>query len=386
MFVYVCSESLEQKYIQEYTVYFEAYLGAEIHWVPFDPFHAHSILHLIFPVGKKLPYQERIAFWTLQRRTTFQAREHSFHHYILEKGTNPFDQAYLNLLEEVQRAHLRQTRNSLTRSLFCRHLKFDLTRGFPLLTTKRMFWKGIVEEFLFFLRGETDTRILEQKGVRIWSGNTSREFLDQLGMPHRREKMMGPMYGYQWRFFNAEYDESTGQPITPGIDQLVKVIRQIQGDATSRRHLLTDYNPCQASQGVLYPCHSLIIQFYVEGSRLSMFCYNRSSDVFLGLPFNIASSSLLLSVVARLAGLEPFQLFLSLGDCHIYADHENAVQTQLEPLRIPWNPPRLDLRLDSLTPEQTDQDLCAQLQRLSIEHFQLVDYQHHSAISAPMIA
>jgi dihydrofolate reductase/thymidylate synthase len=383
--VYVCSESLEQKYIEEYTPEFECYLGGEIKWVQLDPLCPETV-HLIFPNGQSFKHQERFKFWVLRKRASFNVRNQSFHHYVLEKGVNSFDQTYLNLLEEIQRAPERQTRNSLTRSVFCRHLKFDLSYGFPLLTTKRMFWKGILEEFLFFIRGDTDTSLLEKKGVRIWTGNTSRSFLNQLGMKNRPEKIMGPMYGYQWRFFNADYDESTGKPLQTGIDQLVQVIRQIQRDATSRRHLLTDYNPSQASQGVLYPCHSLIIQFYVEGSRLSMFCYNRSSDVFLGLPFNIASSSLLLYVIARLVGLEPYQLFLSLGDCHIYADHEQAVKNQLDPSRIPYNPPRLDLKLDPLTPQQTDAELCEILQRLTVEHFNIVDYQHHSTISAPMIA
>lgn len=384
MTVYVLSETLEAKLIQTFTPDFESYLGAEIRWVQLDPLCSQPV-HLIFPIGSRYPFKERLTLWILQKHSTFKIQDQLFHHYILNRGTNLFDHSYLSLLEELQYAPERQTRNSVTRSLFCRHLKFDLTRGFPLLTTKRMFWKGIVEEFLFFIRGDTDTRLLEQKGVRIWSGNTSREFLDQLGMHQRREKMMGPMYGYQWRFFNADYDESTGRPKTKGIDQLVQVIRQLQQDTTSRRHLLTDYNPSQASQGVLYPCHSLIIQFYIEGSRLSMFCYNRSSDVFLGLPFNIASSSLLLSVIARLVGLEPYQLHLSLGDCHIYSDHGQAIQTQLDPMRIPWVSPQLDLKLEPLS-KQTDAELSEILNTLNIDQFKLTNYSHHTGIMAQMIA
>jgi len=297
--------------------------------------------------------------------------------YVLERFSNPFDIEYSNLLTEVSKQVLRNSRNARVHSLFCKHLSFDLTNGFPLLTTKRMFWKGIVEEFLFFIQGQTDTQILEEKGVKIWAPNTSREFLDGLGMHNRPEKHMGPMYGYQWRFFNAPYDEKTGKPKSPGVDQFVNLIRGIRNDPGSRRHLLTDYNPCQVQQGVLYPCHSLIIQFYVNQNQLDMFCYNRSSDVFLGLPFNIASSSLLLSLVAYLTKLVPGKLHLSLGDCHVYEQHYSAVNEQL--LRVPWKPPQLTIRM---TEHSTIEDT---LKHLKSSDFILSEYSSHDAIRAPMI-
>jgi len=359
----------------------EDYLGGSIEWIRLSEFHNIEMVyfHLFISTDVSImPVRERLRQWSLIKHTT--CLDSTFHHYTFEKTPNAFDDTYLNLLNELRYAPLRQTRNAMTRSLFCRHLSFDLEKGFPLLTTKKMFWKGILEEFLFFIHGETDTRILEKKGIRIWSGNTSRTFLDNLGMYRRPEKQMGPMYGYQWRFFNAHYDEATGKPIDNGIDQLVEVIQQIQKDPHSRRHLLTDYNPSQAKQGVLYPCHSLMIQFYSDEGRLSMFCYNRSSDVFLGLPFNIASSSLLLSLVAKLTGKTPHLLHLSLGDCHIYQDHEEAVEKQLDPWRLAWKPSQLKIEID------THQDLKQTLDSLSTDQFVLENYKSHGTIQAPMIA
>ena len=241
------------------------------------------------------------------------------------------ERGYLQLLRDVlNNGHERKTRNSITKSLFCKHIRFDLSEGFPLLTSKKMFFRGIVAEFIFFIKGNTDTKELEKLNVFIWKGNTNRSFLDQNGFKNRREGIMGPMYGYQWRHFNAPYNENTGDPESKGMDQLHDVIEQIKSDPHSRRIIMTDYNPLQAKEGVLFPCHSLIIQFYVEEGRLSIFCYNRSSDLFLGLPFNIASTALLLHTIAHLSGTTPSIMNISLGDCHIYESHYDAVNKQLK--------------------------------------------------------
>lgn len=358
----------------------ESYLGGEIQWVDMENLYQIDTnkLHLFIPNDTLyMAVRERLRQWSLIESK--YCLDNTFQHYTLEYTHNPFDNVYLELLKELRHAPARQSRNSNVRSLFCRHLTFDLSIGFPLLTTKRMFWKGVLEEFLFFVRGETDTRLLEQKGIRIWSDNTSRPFLDQNGLSRRMEKHLGPMYGYQWRHYNAEYNEQTGKPNEQGKDQLVELIHQIRQDPYSRRHLMTDYNPCQVKQGVLYPCHSLILQFYVENNYLNMFCYNRSSDVFLGLPFNIASSALMLSLVAHLTGLKPHRLHLSLGDCHLYEDHEKAVECQLNPSRIPWKPPQLQLHIES----NENPELI--LANLRSEQFVLEGYRCHRAISAPMI-
>ena len=271
---------------------------------------------------------------------------------------------YLKLLKEVlDRGEKRQTRNGITKSIFSKELKFNLKDGFPLLTTKRMFWKGIVEELLFFIRGETDTKKLEEKGVKIWKGNTNQEFLDKMGFDYK-EGDMGPMYGYQWRNFNSM-----------GIDQLKNLIELIKNDPSSRRILMTDYNPAQAHLGVLYPCHSLILQFYVSNKNLSVKMYQRSADAFLGLPFNIASTSLLLCIISKLTNLNPYEVTITLGDCHIYEEHYEAVKTQLN--RSCYCLPKIEI------PDFTN---LKEVEGSILEEYQLVDYKHHSSIKAKMIA
>ena len=195
-----------------------------------------------------------------------------FTHYTLHRYKSG-EYQYLDLLKNIiTNGVKREGRNGSTISIFKNDMVFDLREGFPLLTTKKMFLRGIVEEFLFFLRGETDTTYLSEKKVRIWEGNTTKEFISNRGLDYA-EGVMGPMYGYQWRFYNAPYTTNeNGRPIKSdgGIDQLKNVINTINNDPYSRRILMTSYNPSQAEQGVLYPCHSITIQFYVEGDNLDI--------------------------------------------------------------------------------------------------------------------
>jgi thymidylate synthase len=184
------------------------------------------------------------------------------------------------------------------------------------------------------------------------------------------EGMMGPMYGYQWRFFNKKYNEESG-----GIDQFKILIDTLKKDPHSRRLLMTDFNPAMVDQGVLYPCHSLILQFYVDGNKLSVKMYQRSADLFLGLPFNIASTTLLLYIVAKLVSLEPYMVHITLGDCHIYEQHVDMVKEQLE--RTPYNLPQLDL------PEFTTLD---EVEQTNYMMYVLKEYICHPAIKAEMIA
>lgn len=299
-----------------------------------------------------------------------------FTHYVFTPGTTCESQ-YLNLLKDVMNnGTVRDGRNGETVGKFTEHLKFDLREGFPLLTTKKMFWKGIVEELLFFLRGDTDSTHLEEKGIKIWSGNTNRKFLDSHGFNERDTGVMGPMYGYQWRNFGAEYDEKTARSVQPGVDQLKEVIDQIRDDPHSRRHLMVDYNPAQAKQGVLYPCHSIVLQFFVDREYLDVFCYNRSSDLFLGLPFNIASSALLLSIIANITELTPRYLNLTLGDAHIYKEHFDAVRTQID--RTCYALPTVTINKDLFSVEDVE--------NLKLEDFELKGYNCHPGIAAPMIA
>jgi thymidylate synthase len=308
----------------------------------------------------------------------FEQEYGGFTHRVFVPTSDPLqEQKYINLLQAIlDEGSIRVGRNGETKSIFHYNLSFDLTQSFPLLTTKKMFFRGIVEELLFFLRGDTDTKKLEEKGINIWSGNTNRAFLDSLNMKDRTEGLMGPMYGYQWRNFNAPYDEEKGRPITPGIDQLRDVINTIKTDPTSRRILFTDFNPAQAKQGVLYPCHSLIIQFYVDGEFLDLTCYNRSQDAFLGVPFNIASTALLLTIIAQVCGLTARHMHITMGDVHIYKEHYDLAQEQIK--RYPYVPPKVIIKKELKSIED--------IEALQYEDFELLKYKSHPAMKAEMKA
>lgn len=334
------------------------------------------ILHI--SIMKQTAVCDRFVHISFSDYSIIEEEHHdTFRHYVMRQ-TPEGEGQYLRLLNKVmEKGILREGRNGMTRSLFVEHLKFDLRHGFPLLTTKEMFWRGIVEELLFFIRGETDTKKLEAKKVKIWKGNTSRDFLDRNGFHYREEGMMGSMYGYQWRHFNAPYDEETGRPIgdITGIDQLQNVVNSISNDPHSRRILMTTYNPAQVHLGVLWPCHSLILQFYCDGMFLDCYCYNRSSDAFLGLPFNIASTSLLLSLIAKLTLKVPRYLHLSLGDVHIYQEHFEAVKEQLT--RTAYTFPILEINKGLSTIEH--------LESLTYEELKVENYRCHPRISASMV-
>lgn len=298
----------------------------------------------------------------------------SFNHYVKTK-IKPETQ-YLDIISDVlNRGNIRIGRNGTVKSLFSKNLKFNLCDGFPLLTTKKMFLRGIFEELIFFIKGETDTKILENKKINIWNGNTNRAFLDSLGMINRDEGIMGPMYGAQWRHFNGDYDEKTGIS-SNGIDQLKVIIHQIKNDPTSRRIIMTDYNPSQSHMGVLFPCHSLILQFYVNDGFLDMFCFNRSSDLFLGLPFNIASTSLLLILISKVCKLTPRFINITLGDSHIYEQHYDSVSKQIQ--RIPYTSPTLSIKKDLHSIED--------IEKLTFQDIILTSYQSYPSIKAQMIS
>jgi len=313
---------------------------------------------------------------------------HKFDHFVLKPkpeekmislsnllSLNNQEVQYLNLIKDVmENGSVRQTRNGETRSLFGKTLKFDLREGFPLLTTKRMFFRGIVEELLFFIRGDTDSKKLEEKNVNIWKGNTNREFLDKNGFKNRKEGQMGPMYGYQWRTFNSPCSKN-GDALSSGIDQLTNVIKLLIENPSSRRIMMTTYNPLQLSEGVLQPCHSIVLQFYVDCGYLDMYCYNRSSDLFLGLPFNIASSSLLMVLISNITNLMPRYFTLGLGDCHIYKQHYECVKDQL--IRTPYKFPKLEI---------ANVDTLEEVENLEYEEFKLKEYKYYPSIKAKMIA
>lgn len=241
---------------------------------------------------------------------------------------------YLDIMKRILAAPLRNTRNAPTRSVFGEHMTFDLSESFPLLTTKRMPLRVIFEELMFFIRGQTDTKILEEKKVNIWKGNTSREFIKSLGLD-LPEGEMGYMYGKVWRAF--------GSPGGASVDQLSNVIRLIKENPYSRRIMMTTYDPAHADKGVLYPCHGIVVQFYVDKGRLSCHMYQRSADWFLGVPFNIASYALLTHMIAAVTSLGVGKLVMSFGDCHIYEDHEDQCREQLSRMNNMSHFPTLEI-------------------------------------------
>jgi dihydrofolate reductase/thymidylate synthase len=290
-----------------------------------------------------------------------------YQHVILEPTFN-VDKQYLRLCKDIMlHGQEKETRNGVTKSLFSKSLKFNLDEGFPILTTKKVFWRGIVEELLFFIRGDTNSKLLEDKNIKIWSGNTTKEFINSRGLNYD-EGMMGPMYGYQWRSFNGDY------PNKNGIDQLENVINEIKTTPNSRRIIMTDYNPQQVNSAVLPPCHSLIMQFSCEDEYLDCIMFQRSADTFLGLPFNISSSSLLLSLIAKVCNMKPRYLTINLGDVHIYEEHYDQINKQM--IREPKKLPILNITKDI----KSIQDI----EKLCFEDIKLDNYDCHSPIKAEM--
>jgi dihydrofolate reductase/thymidylate synthase len=306
--------------------------------------------------------------------------ELTFTKYSNRPKTNSEEQNYLNLVSRILNEPPRQTRNAQTMSLFGAHLEFDLSRSFPLLTTKKVFLKGIFEELIFFLKGDTNSKLLTEKGVKIWEGNTSREFLDKTGLDYQ-EGDMGPLYGFQLRHFNAPYEGCGANYEGQGIDQIAYCLNLLKTDPFSRRIIMTTFNPAQATQGCLWPCHSLVLQFYVSGSyQLSLSCYNRSQDMFLGVPFNICSASMLVYMFCHVINntydgpkLTPGRLIMNLGDVHVYQDHKNQAIRQV--LREPYVFPQLKFKR-----------AVGNLTDFTFEDLEIVDYQCHPGIVAKMVA
>lgn len=247
---------------------------------------------------------------------------------------------YLHLLQKViDTGVYKQDRTGVgTLSIFGASMKFNLrNNSFPLITTKKTYWKGIVEELLWFIKGSTNAKELTDKGVRIWEANGSREYLDSIGLHDRETNDLGPIYGFQWRHFGEKYT-TMHEKYTGGIDQLAKLIKDIKENPNSRRHIMSAWNPVDLDKMALPPCH-VLTQFYVNNGELSCQMYQRSADMGLGVPFNIASYSLLTCIIAKCCGLVPGDFIHIIGDCHIYSNHINAIKEQL--VRKPYPFPKL---------------------------------------------
>ena len=273
------------------------------------------------------------------------------------------EQQYLDLLRELIAAPARETRNdTATHSVFGRTMRFDLADGFPLLTTKRVFWRGVVAECLWFMSGSTNAKVLEDQGIEIWRN---------WGDPLTRE--MGPIYGKQMRDWTNRPDGSSAHPYY-GIDQVAIVLQGLREDPYGRRHVITLWNPADLPDMALPPCHGIAIQFYVGADeRLSLFMHQRSGDVFLGVPFNIASYALLLTMFASVLGREPGEFVHSIGDAHLYSNHIEQAREQVS--RAPRPFPTLDV-----VQRHSDMD------HWRSEDFFMRGYDPHPAIAAEVSA
>ena len=281
---------------------------------------------------------------------------------------------YLNLLEYVlSYGEKRETRNSLTLSQFGLRMEFDISKYFPLLTTKKVYWKGVVNELLWFLNSNTFSPDLEKKGVNIWKKNTSREFLDNIDLNKYDEGWGGPIYGFQWRHFNADYKTPFSNYDNQGVDQLQECLNLIETDPKSRRIFMSAWNPCQLKEMALPPCH-ISYQFYVtEKGRIDCQMYQRSGDLFLGIPFNIASTALLVNIISKNTNYKPGRVILNIGDAHIYENHIEQVKEQLK--REPYKFPILNIL------NKKDK-----VEEYNPSDFSLQGYKYHPTIKADMIA
>ena len=298
---------------------------------------------------------------------------------------------YLNLIENIlENGHWEEGRNGKTKSIFGHSMRFSLKDGkIPILTTKKTAWKTCLKELLWFIRGETDNNLLTAQGVHIWDANTTREFLDSRGLGLTRTGLIGPGYGYQWRNYNANYNCITGQKLLnesepdiykeaiqfKGIDQLQQIIDQLKNPATrtSRRLIMTAWNPCQNDQMALPPCH-ILCQFNVhDGNKLSCSLYQRSVDTILGQPFNIASYSFLTHLLAKHCGLEAYEFVHFMGNCHLYENAIDAAKLQIQ--REPFEFPTVSIK-----------EIRENINDYQVSDFEIHNYQSHEAIKVAMVA
>lgn len=250
-------------------------------------------------------------------------------------------------------------------------MRFDLRNDvMPLLTTKRVFWRAVAEELLWFVRGCTDAKELQAKNVRIWDGNSTREFLDKMGFHDREEGDLGPVYGFQWRHFGAEYKTCGSDYAGKGIDQLNEVIQRIRTNPNDRRIIMSAWNVVDLPKMALPPCHCLV-QFYVANGELSCQLYQRSADMGLGVPFNIASYALLTCMIAHVTDLKTGDFVHTLGDAHVYLNHIEPLQEQVK--RAPRQFPTIRIKRK-----------VERIEDFVFDDFEIIGYDPHPTIKMEM--
>lgn len=280
---------------------------------------------------------------------------------------------YINLIKHIlENGISKDDRTGIgTLSIFSYNMTFNLRESFPLLTTKKVYWKGVVEELLWFISGSTDSNILKEKGVRIWEGNSSREFLDSRGLSHYDQGDIGAGYGFQWRHFGAKYTNMYDNYEGKGIDQLKDVIYKIKNTPDDRRIIMSAWNPTDLDKMALPPCH-IFVQFWVDTNKKELHSqmYQRSCDVGLGVPFNIASYALLTCIIAKLCDLTPGDFHYCMGDTHIYKNHIDAMKLQIT--RVPYDFPKINIKAI------TDID------NITADDIELIDYKYYENIKMNM--
>lgn len=281
---------------------------------------------------------------------------------------NNDERAYLSLMNKLLEIKtLRQDRTKInTLSTFGERLEFDISNDkIPLLTSKYVNWKSVIVELIWFLNGDTNVKFLNDHNVKIWNDNSTREFLDQRGLCDLEEGNIGKSYGYQWRHAN-------------GTDQIKNLIDSIKTDPFSRRHILMSYNVADLSQMALPPCH-MFAQFYIDDQDNTISChmYQRSVDVFLGLPFNIASYSILTYLIGIMTGYTPKKLIISTGDTHVYSNHIEQCKTQTSRINDLYEFPTIAINKDDVLSSDY-------LKNLNLEMFTINNYKYHPSIKAKM--
>ena len=289
---------------------------------------------------------------------------------------------YINLIRQVlESGEWEDTRNGKTISIFGHMSKYNLNEStIPLLVTKKLAWKTCLKELLWFIKGSTDNSELTKQNVKIWNANANKEFKEKQGVFLEDENDLGPIYGHQWRHFNAEYVDCHTDYTDKGVDQLKYIIDSLKNPETrnSRRLILSAWNPCQLSEMALPPCH-LLMQFnVVNKTKLQCSLYQRSGDIGLGVPFNIASYSFLTHLLAHHCGLIPDKFIHFIGNAHIYENHVSALNEQLERVRWGFNGyefPKLKIL-----------NLHENIEDYTIDDFEIVNYKHMGELKMDMSA
>ena len=297
------------------------------------------------------------------------------------------EEGYINLLKDTLNGEFKNTRNGKVFSRFGCMIKFDnISTSFPLITSKKVFFRGIVEELLWFLKGSTNANELKEKNVNIWNGNSTREYLDSVGLQDYEEGELGPVYGWQWRMFGKKYTpdklkaSSEASSEFGGADQVKYVITELLME-NSRRVVLSAWNPVDLNIMALPPCHILYI-FNKTKDGLCCHLTMRSSDLFLGLPFNIASCALLTQIIAHLLHMKSSEICLSLCDAHIYEEHIEQVKKQID-LEI-YESPRVIIEKAAPDIESSIDDKIKWIESLTYSDFTLIDYKSHDKLPAIM--